>query len=374
MKVEIREAVTTSEIKKFVRFPHKLYKNCKQYVPVLDKDEIRSLTESPSLRYCKLRLWLAYSDHNRIVGRIAGIYNPRANEYHNNKRIRFGWFDFVEDIEVAAALLGKVEEWGVSLGMEEIHGPLGYNTWYRQGVLIEGFENTPPANCLYNYPYYRSILEQLGYGKQLDWKQIKLIANVGVPDKLKRINEMIMERYKLRIADIEMFKNNDKLLLEFFESYNTSFRNIDNFVPLDKEEILEIGRQYIPLLKKELTCVILDQNNKIAAFAICFPSFSEALKKAHGKLFPFGWYHIYRSFKKFDSIDLMIMGAAKEWQNTGISSVIHTYLATRFKELDLQYAITNPQAEENSVFKVWERYTYSPYMKRRCYIKSLQKA
>jgi hypothetical protein len=371
MKVEIREAVTDAQIRAFVRFPHNLYKNCKQYVPVFDNGEIHSLTKSPSLEYCQIKLWLAYSERNEIIGRIAGIYNPKANEYQSNKRVRFGWFDFINNFEVASSLLSKVEKWGISLGMTEIHGPLGYNTWYRQGILIEGFENTPPSNCLYNFPYYGEMLERLGYGKQLDWIQIKLEANVGVPDKLRRINEMLLEKHKLRIVDVEKFKKNKKMLFDFFESYNTSFRNIPNFVPLNNAEVEEIGREYMSLLKDELTCLILDENDKIAAFAVCFPSLSEAMKKAKGKMFPFGWYHILKSFRKYDSIDLMIMGAAKEWQNTGISSVLHTYLATRFKELDLKYAVTNPQAEENTVFKVWERYDYAPYMKRRCYIKNL---
>jgi len=370
MKVEIREASTSSDIRKFVRFPHKLYKNCKEYVPVFDAGEISSLTKSPSLEFCTIKLWLAWSD-GCIVGRIAGIHNPKANEYQGYTRIRFGWFDFVYDLDVAAGLLGKVESWGKDFGMNEIHGPLGYNTWYRQGVLVEGFENTPPANCLYNFPYYGEILEKLGYGKQLDWIQIKLAANVGVPDKLRRINEMLLEKHKLRIVDVNDFKKDNKMLLDFFASYNTSFRKIPNFVPLTKDEVLEIGKEYIPLLKNELTCMILDQNDNIAAFAICFPSLSEAMKKAKGKMYPFGWYHILKCFKKYDHIDLMMMGAAKEWQNTGISSVLHTYLATRFQELDLKYAVTNPQAEENSVFKVWERYEYSPYMRRRCYIKNI---
>jgi len=373
MKVEIREAVKSSDIKKFVRFPHKLYKDCKQYVPVIDNSEIQSLTKSPSLEYCSIKLWLAYSEKGEIIGRIAGITNPKANEYQNYSRIRFGWLDFINNIDVAAALLGKVEEWGRSLGLEEVHGPLGYNTWYRQGILVEGFDNTPPANCLYNFPYYGEILERLGYGKQLDWIQIKLQANVGVPDKLRRINEMLLEKHKLRIVDVRTFKKDTTMLFDFFESYNTSFRDIPNFVPLTRPEIVEIGKEYIPLLKDELTCMILDEKNNIAAFAICFPSLSEAMKRAKGKMYPFGWYHILKCFRKFDSIDLMMMGAAKEWQNTGISSVLHTYLATRFKDLDLKYAITNPQAEENSVFKVWERYDYSPYMRRRCYIKNIQK-
>jgi GNAT superfamily N-acetyltransferase len=371
MQIEVKEIHSLADIKKFVKFPHKLYKNNSSYVPVLDSGELNTLTKSPSLDYCKIRMWLAYSSEGEIVGRVAGILNPRVNEFQGTSRIRFGWFDFVEDPEVARALLNKVEEWGREENMAEIHGPLGYNTWNRQGILIEGFENTPPSNCLYNYPYYPQFMNELNFSKQVDWIQIKLIANVGVPEKLKRLNELLLKKYNLKVLDVKRFKNNEKMLLDFFKSYNESFREIDNFAPLTVAEVQKIGREYIPMLKPELTCILVDENNSIAAFAVCFPSLSEALKKAKGRLYPFGFRHLLRSFRKYDSIDLMLLGAAPEWQNKGISSIIHTYLATRFKELNLKYAITNPQAEDNSVYKVWEMYEHEPFMKRRCYIKSL---
>ncbi len=371
MQIEIREAKTSSQIKKFVRFPHKLYKDSKQYVPVLDSDEIETLTNSPSLEYCRIKMWLAYSLDNKIVGRIAGILNPRANDFQQYKRVRFGWFDFIDDLEIAKALLSKVVEWGKAEGMTEIHGPLGYNTWNRQGMLIEGFENTPPSNCLYNYEYYPKIMDKLGYSKQVDWIQIKITANVGVPDKLKRINELLIEKYNLKVLDLKELKSIDNLIEGFFKSYNQSFKRIENFAPLTPKEIQYIGKAYFPKLRPELTSIVADENGDIAAFGICFPNLSESFKKANGRLFPFGWYHLMRGFKKYDSIDLMMMGAAPEWQKKGISSVLHTYLATIFKELDIKYAITNPQAEDNSATKVWERYEHFPFMRRRCYIQNI---
>ncbi len=371
MQAEIKEITSLKDIRKFIKFPHKLYKNNSSYVPVLDADELETLTKSPSLEYCRIRMWLAYSPKGEIVGRIAAIMNPRVNEFQSTNRIRFGWFDFIDDIDVANALLEKAEEWGREEGMTQIHGPLGYNTWGRQGMLVEGFENTPPSNCLYNYSYYPLIMDRLEYGKQVDWIQIKITANVGVPDKLRRLNELLLQKYKLRIMPLDEFKKEKHLLMEFFKSYNESFRNIDNFVPLTEPEVIKIGKDYIPMLNPELTCILVDETKSVAAFAICFPNMTEPLKKAGGKIFPFGWYHLMKGMKKFDSIDLMLLGAAPQWQNKGISSIIHTYLATRFKHLDLKYAITNPQAKDNSVVKVWDSYEHVPFMRRRCYIKNL---
>ncbi len=372
MGFAIKEIRSSKEIKKFIKFPHKLYKSNKQYVPVIDSDEFSVLTQSPSLEYCSLRMWVALDESGEIIGRIAGILNPRSNEFHNQKRIRFGWFDFIENQDVAGALLSKVSDWGKELGMEQMHGPLGYNTWNRQGMLIEGFENMPPINCLYNYPYYPRLMDELGFEKQVDWVQIKIRADEGVPDKIRRINQMLLDKYKLRVLDIKNLKNFDQFVDNFFASYNQSFREIDNFVPLNSQEVRKIAREYFPKLREELTCIIVDEHDNIAAFGICFPNLSKSFKKAGGKLFPFGLLHILKEFRQYDTIDLMILGAAPEWQNKGISSIYHTHIATNLERGTIKYAITNPQAETNSAYKVWERYKYDPYMRRRCYIKNIE--
>ncbi len=372
MGFKIREVITSAEIKRFIKFPHKLYKSNKQYVPVLDSDEFKALTASPSLEYCKIKMWVALSDKNEIVGRIAGIYNPRSNDIHNEKRVRFGWFDFIEDKELALALLQMVSDWGKELGMTQMHGPLGYNTWSRQGMLIEGFENIPPINCLYNYSYYPRIMEELGIGKQVDWVQIKIESNVGVPERLKRINQILMDRYKLRIINIEEMKKQPKLIEGFFESYNESFKNIDNFIPLNKSEIEQIVKEYFPKLKEELTSIIVDEDDTIAAFGVCFPSLSKSFQKAGGKLFPFGMFHIMKEFKNYETIDLMLIGAAPKWHNKGLSSIYHTHLTSNLENGRIRYAISNPQAENNSASKVWNDYGHEPYMKRRCYITNIE--
>ena len=372
MGFTIKEIDKSSDIKRFIKFPHKLYKSSKQYVPSLDVEEFAALTKSPSLEYCKIRFWLAYSGKGEIVGRIAGIYNPRSNEYHNERKIRFGWFDFIDDKEVATALLAKVEEWGREMDMAQIHGPLGYNTWGKQGILVEGFENIPPINCLYNYEYYSHFMDELDYEKQVDWIQVKLKADVGVPDKLKRINQMLLDKYNLKVLDIKKLKSLDKYAESFFKSYHEGFKDIVNFVPLTKKEQDLIVKEYFSKLRQELTCIIVDKDDNIAAFGICIPSLSRSFQKTKGRLYPFGILHIMREFKKYDTIDLMMVASASEWHNKGISSIYHTFIATNLHRGTIKYAITNPQNEYNLATKVWDRYGYEPYMRRRCYIKDIK--
>jgi hypothetical protein len=371
MKVKIKEVYTKSDIKKFVRFPHKLYKGCKQYVPSLDADEISIITKSPSLEYCSIKLWLALDENESVVGRIAGIYNPHSNEFHSEKRVRFGWYDFIEDFDVARMLIEQVQKWGEELGMNEIHGPLSFNTWGKQGMMIEGFENIPPVNCIYNYSYYPVFMERMGFGKQLDWIQLKIATGDPIDQRIIRVNNMLIEKHKLKILDIRKIKDRDSLVKGFFRSYNESFKDIDNFAPMTDAEIENIGKEYFPKLKPELTTIVLDQDDNIAAFGICFPSLSRAFQKARGRLFPFGIFHILRTFKKYDSIDFMMIGAAPEWQHKGVTSIFHTHIGSNLHKMGVRVGITNPQAENNSAFKVWERYGTEPYMKRRCFIKTL---
>jgi hypothetical protein len=316
-------------------------------------------------------MWLAIYGNGRVAGRIAGIINPRANELHGTKRVRFGWLDFDKDIKIAKGLLDTVSEWGKSFGFEELHGPLGYNTWNRQGMLVEGFENTPPVNCLYNYEYYPQFMDEMGFEKDFDWIQLKVDATQRVPEKMVKIHDMIIEKYKLKYLDFRSLKDKEDVIKSFFEEYNETFMSVENFVPLTDAEIKDIADHYFPMLKTELTSFIMDDENKVAAFSVCFPSLSEAFKKAKGRLFPFGWYYILKAFRKYDTIDFMMSGASKKWQSKGLSSLYHVYMERSLEGRDVKWGITNPQSEHNSAYKVWERYNNELFMRRRCYLKKI---
>ena len=258
--------------------------------------------------------------------------------------------------------------------MNEIHGPLYYNTLGKQGMLVEGYENIPPFNCLYNYPYYNDLVTALGFEKECDWVQYKLRADQPVPDKMTAIADRLMERYKLVEGDIDSLKHDKALVRKFFRIYNESFAEaVYNFIPFTDEEIAEEAEQTIGLLDKRLCCFLLDEDKEIAAFGISFPSISKALQKAKGSMFPFGWIHFLKALKNVETIDLMINGAAPKWQNTGVSSVFHSIMARQYRECGAKWAITNPQIDTNSASFVWNKYgDCELYMRRRCYIKAIE--
>ena len=232
MDYRIVQVLSRRDLRRFVKFPLDLYKDCPQYVPALNSDQYKSLTDVPMLSYCERVMWLVLDEKDRVVGRICAMLNPRYNELYGKKRVRFGWFDTIDDFAVASLLIHTAEKWALEKGMDEVHGPLFYNTLGKQGMLVEGFENIPPFNCLYNYPYYNDFMTRLGYEKECDWVQYKVKADMDVPEKMHAIADRVQERYHFVEGDIERLKKDKSMIREFFRIYNESFStSVLNFIP-----------------------------------------------------------------------------------------------------------------------------------------------
>jgi hypothetical protein len=167
--VTIKKVETKKELKQFIRFNYELYKDNAYSVPDLYEDMLNTFSEkNPAMDFCEAVYFLAYKD-GKLVGRVAGIINKKANATWNLKNVRFGWIDFVDDEEVSEALLKAVEEWGRAKGMDTIQGPLGFTDMDAEGMLIEGFEELSTMATIYNYPYYQHHVERLGFEKDADW-------------------------------------------------------------------------------------------------------------------------------------------------------------------------------------------------------------
>lgn len=371
--MQIVEVISRKDLGKFIAFPDKLYASCPQYVPALHEDQLATLTSNAALEYCTQKMWMALDDEGQVTGRINAMINPRYNELYGKKCCRFGWFDVVEDFEVAKALIDKATGWAREQGMTQIHGPLFYNTLGKQGMLVEGFENTPQATTLYNYPYYPRFLEKMGFEKECDWLQYKVMATT-MTDRVRSIAQRLKQRYNLHSESIEKLKKDPRQVEAFFSAYNESFsRSVYNFIPFTEAEIRQEASSVMPLLSDRYCTVLCEENGDIAAFAILFPSLSEAMKKARGHMFPLGWYHILRALKSKNNpvCDFMLIGAVPKWDGKGLTASIHLDVEEKMKHLNIQYNITNPQFEDNKAVNVWETYPHELYMRRRCYIKDI---
>ena len=239
-------------------------------------------------------------------------------------------------------------------------------------MLVEGFENIPPFNCLYNFPYYNDLVTALGYEKECDWLQYKMNASQGVQDKVSRIAGMLKERYNLHDGKIDNLKKDKKMVDYFFKVYNESFAAaVYNFIPFTQKEIDHEAKVSMPFISDKVSSIVLDENNELVAFGIAFPTISKALQKAKGRLFPFGWFHLLKAMHNYECVDLMLNGAVPQWQNKGVSSIYHCSMAEKYKKVGTMWAISNQQIETNSAVNVWGKYEHELYMRRRCYVKAL---
>lgn len=374
MDIQIREVKSKKDLKKFVKFEIELLDGYKTYIPPLISDEISTFSsKNPVMKYCDKKLFLAYRE-NKIVGRVAAIINNKSNERWETKRVRFGWFDFIEDIEVCKALLKAVEDFGKAHGMKEIHGPMGFTDLDKECWVIDGFEERQNMSTLFNPKYYVDFITQLGYAKDCEWKQYEMPASQEVPEKVLRVNELIKEKYNLRVPVFTSMKQIVKPYgKKVFNCLNRTFSHLYGFVPLDDEEVDYYINSFFKMLRPELICLVIDENDDILGFGISFPSLNEALKKAKGKLFPFGWIGMLKSLKKYDTIDLMLNGVRPDWQAKGIHALYYTQMNQSYIDMGVKYAYSNPQIIDNNAVKVWNRYEGREIMHRAVFLKPIVK-
>jgi hypothetical protein len=372
MSVEIREISSLPDLKTFVRFPLTLYKNNPYYVPSLFTDEINTLRsdKNPAFQDGKARFWLAYRD-GEIVGRVAALHVPKHEVKWGKKYLRFGWLDFIDDGEVARTLMKKVEAWAEELGMEGVHGPLGFTDLDREGMLIDGFDQVATLATYYNYPYYPARIEELGYVKDVDWVEYRITLSDTNMDKIMRTAELVAKRNNLKY-----FKGSKrelrKIAPQLFDVLEEAYRHLYSTVPMSREQIDFYIDAYFGFAIPDLIPVILDANDRAVAFGITFPSFSEALQKSKGELFPFGFIHFLRAMSRNELGDLYLVGIRDEYLGKGVNSMVMVQIYKGFMKRGIKYVESNPNLENNlHVQTMWKYFDNVQHKRRRCYAKHI---
>lgn len=373
MALRLKEVHTKRDLSQFINFPLKLYRNNPYYVPGMASDERNTLdrAKNPAFKYCEARYWLAYKD-GRPVGRIAGIFNPRHNEKWNAPYIRFGWMDFEDDPEVSAALLSAVEAWGREKGLKAAHGPLGFSDLDREALLIEGFDEVATLATLYNYPYYADHMERLGYRKDTDWVEYELSTPEKLDERISKAAQIVLKRNNLHLLQA---KNKRELLpyaSQLFGLINDEYSHLYGSTPLSPEEINHYTKAYFGFAHPDFVPVILDENDRMVAFGVTFPSLSKALQKSRGKLFPFGWARILHALSHNDRADLYLIAVQKKYQGLGVNMVLMNQVWEAFNRRGIRKIETNPELEDNlNVQSQWKTIEKRQHKRRRCYIKEL---
>jgi len=369
----IKEVVNKKQLRAFIDFPYRLYKGNRYYVPQLKKDieDTFNKNKNPAFEFCESRFWLAYKEDN-VVGRIAGIINYAFIEKWKNKYMRFGWIDFEEDEEIAKALLGQVEMWSKEKGMTAVHGPLGFTNFDHAGLLIEGFNQLGTFAAIYNFPYYPLFVERAGYHKDVDWVEYKIKLPKVIPEKLEKIAAIVQKRYHLRVVKAGTTKDIMSYAKDILRLINSAYADLYSMVALTEKQIEYNTRKYLSFIRADFVSLVLDKNGELAAFGITMPSLSVALQKAKGSLYPFGFIHILKAFKKNNLADLCLVAVRKDLQGKGVNALLMYQLTRSYIKNRIEYAESNPELEENTkVQSIWEYYDAVQHKRRRCYIKWL---
>lgn len=373
MSVTIREVKNRIDLKTFISFPEKLYKNSPYWVNALWSDEYKTLlkTKNPAFEYCEAWYFLAELD-GKVVGRVAAIINHNANKDWNVKNMRFGWFEFIDDIEVSGALLKRVEELAVEKGMTAVNGPFGFTDMDREGMLTEGFDRMGAFTTLYNFSYYPLHMEKLGYNKDAEWTQREFDVPNEVPEKLKQYSRIVQQKYKVSVLHSKSKKELREYAIGLFKALNSAFVPLYGFTPISQRQIEWYADQFLPLINMDLVCLVVNEADKVVAFGVTMPSLSKAMRDSRGRLFPFGFMKVLKALKNFDLVDLYMIGIVPEYQNKGINAVIFDHLNSNFIKLGVKKVIANPQLETNrAVISIFDYYPGRLYSKRQCFIKSI---
>ncbi|MFY0606645.1 MAG: N-acetyltransferase [Cyclobacteriaceae bacterium] len=373
MSIEIRELKNKKELKAFVKFHWKLYKGVAQFVPPMMDFEMSTLSsdKNPAFKHSQGRFWMAFKDE-KPVGRIAGIVH--GEESKKEKKIRFGWVDFIDDYEVSKALFDTVEKWGKSEKLELIHGPLGFTDLDFEGILVNGFNQISTQATTYNFPYYQAHFEHHGFQKAVDWTETRIKVPEGIGDKLNRSAKLIESRYGFKLKSFKSGKEIKQYGNQVFDLLNEAYSHLYGYYELTDEQVEYYIESYFGFVKKDLVAMVVDSEDKVIGFAITFPSLSKAFQKAKGQLFPFGFIHVLKAFFFNDTIDFFLIAAKKEHQKKGVHALLWSSLYAAMMKHDIKYVFSGQMIEDNNkVHNLLSDYESSmdEEIRRRCYTKKL---
>tara|TARA_B100000900_G_scaffold277329_1_gene237154 strand:- start:1546 stop:2673 length:1128 start_codon:yes stop_codon:yes gene_type:complete len=373
--ISIKKAVTDQDYRDFVNFPFKLYKNSKYWVSPIVAEELEMMDKkkNPVFKNAEAEYYLAISN-NEIVGRIAAIVNWVEVKEQNKNKVRFGWYDVVDDVEVSRKLLEEVISFGKKRDLSYVEGPVGFSNMDKAGLLTYGYDELNTMITWYHHPYQKEHLKQLKFKKQAEWVEykIQIYSEKEAPEKVKKFSDLIMRRYSLKPLNFNSTNQIVPYIDEMFDLLNNTYNNLQTFVPIQKYQVEHYKERYLRYIHPDFIKSVVDKDGKLIAFAITMPSFSRALKKINGKLFPFGFIRILMAQKFNSRASLYLIGVHPEYQNKGVTAILFNDLQTMFNKRGIKEVETNPELIENkSIQAFWKNYKNVLHKKRSTFKKEI---
>ena len=373
--IVIKEAKTKAEYLAFVKFPYSLYKENPNWVPPLINDEIETIDPdlNPVYQNANASFFLAYQDE-KIVGRIAAIVNWIEIKEIKKSKVRFGWFDVIDNINVTKSLIDCVIKFGKDHNLESVEGPLGFSNLDKAGLLIKGYEEQNTMITLYNHPYYSEHLKKLGFNEAAKWVEyeIKIDDFESSPEKVKRFSKLIMERYNLTLLNFKNRKAIIPYIDQMFELLDKTYDKLQSYVPIQDYQIENYKKRFLKFVNPDFIKCIIDQQGKLICFSITMPSFTEALKKVNGKLTLFNSIHILKAMYFNKRASFYLIGVHPDYQNKGITAIIFNEMQKLFNKQNINIVETNPELEENTAIqKLGKNYEHRLHKRRATFSKKI---
>ena len=374
-EVRIVKANSRREMDDFIHVVDRIYRDYPQYVPDLESDVrgLFSIKTNPGLEFSNIQPFVAYQDH-QVVGRIVGIVNRKANEKWKTNNVRFSMIEFVDDMNVSKALIEAVEHWGRSLGMENIHGPLGVTDFDKEGMLIEDFDLTGSITSIYNPPYYPRHMEAMGFTKEVDWLQVRINVPEEIPARYVRVTQYARESIGLTVKKYPIRKLMGEVGHKVFNLFNTAYAQIFGFSELSPKQIDHFLKKYLRIVDPQLIPIIENDKHEVVGAAVTIGTLAKALQKSHGRLLPFGWFHLLRSlkWKHEESAEMLLIAIRPDYQGLGVNAMFFDDLIPILNKYGIKWAETGPQLEDNvRELTQWKPLKPAYVKRRRCYTKKL---
>lgn len=374
MSIIIKEVKSKTELKQFIRFGISMYKDSAFAAPPLLMDDLLNLSKgkNPALEFCEVIYLLAYRD-GKIVGRIAGIINPVANEVWKQQCARFGWVDFLDDPAVTLALFNAVTRWARTKGMTHLQGPMGFTDFDREGALTEGYDKVGTLATIYNHPYYIQHYQELGFQPEAQWHEYLITVPEVFPERYIRMSEIVKQKQQLKVP---VFKSKKELVSKYakkiFYLLNASYSKLFNFSPLNDAQIDFYIKLYFSFFRLDTVVLVTNEQDDVVGLGIAMPSFTKALQKAKGRLFPLGWWYMLRALNKNDIIDLYLMAVHPDYQNKGVNAVIFAEMMPRAAAYGYRFAESNPELVMNTKMSShWDAFEHVHHKSRVVFSKEV---
>ncbi len=327
------------DVRQFIRFPLKLYKGHPFWVPTMESEMKNVLNPHahPFYQHSQAAFFIAQKG-KKTLGRIAILDNKHYRQQHTDEPGLFYYFEVIEDLEVAKSIFDAGIRWAKDQGLKALVGPKGFAQGDSIGMLAEGFEHMPAMGIAYNMEYYPDFMEKLGFEKESDLLSGYLLAkDYQLPERVHKLAEKIKKRRGFHVKQFSSKEELRRWIPSVREVYNQAFATVPEFVPITEDEVWLIADKILSIADPRLLKLVFKGEN-LVGFLFAYPNVCKGIQKSKGRIWPLGWLHLMREFKRTKAVDINGIGLLPEHQGLGATAILYTELEKTVRDFDFEYA------------------------------------